>query len=121
MLDLVEEPIDPVARRVQVFAEANWVFAIGFGRNIRPGVSGRDQLAQRVGVVTLVCQKQSVLGQIGYPLARAGDVGILARGQLQLDWPTLLVDDRMDFGREAVSGAAQTTISIPRFFVAPCG
>jgi hypothetical protein len=80
----------------------------------------RDQLAQCVGVVTLVGQKQSAFGQVGDHLGRADDVGILARSQLELDWPTLLVDDRMDFGREAASGTAQTTLSPPLCAVAPC-
>ena len=120
MFDLVEEPLDTVARPVEVLAEADWVFAIGFGRNVRRGVSVRDHLAQRVGVVTLVCQKQSAFWQVSDHLGRAGDVGVLTRCQLQLDWPTLLVDDRMDFGREAASGPAQTTISTPLFAVAPC-
>ena len=120
MLDLVEEPLHAVARPVEVLAEANRVFAIGFGRNVRPCVSVRDHLAQRVRVVTLVGQKQSAFGQVGDHLGRAGDVGVMARSQLELDWPTLLVDDRMDFGREAASGAAQTTISTPLFAVAPC-
>ena len=120
MLDLVEEPLHAVACPVEVFSEADWVFAIGFGRNIRPGVSLRDHLPQRVRVVTLVGQKQSPFGQVGDQLGRAGDVGVLARSQLELDWPTLLVDDRMDFGRKAASGAAQTTISPPLFAVAPC-
>lgn len=120
MLDLVEEPLDAVARPIEVLAEADRVFAIRFGRNVRPCVSVRDQLAQRVGIVTLIGQKQSTFGQVGDHLGRAGDVGILTRCQLQLDWPTLLVDDRMDFGREAASGAAQTEISTPLFAVAPC-
>ena len=120
VLDLVEEPHDAVARSVEVLAEADWVFAIGFGRNVRLGVSARDHLAQRDEIVTLVGKKQGALGQVGDHLRRAGDVGVLASCQLELDRVTLLVDDRMDFGREAASGAAQTTISPPLFAVAPC-
>ena len=120
MLDFVEEPLDAIARSVEVLAETDRVFAIGFGRNVRPGVSVCDHLAQRIGVVTLVGQKQSAFGQVGDHLGRAGDVGVLTCCQLELDWPTLLVDDRMDLGREAASGAAQTTISTPLFAVAPC-
>ena len=99
MLDLVEEPLDAVARPEEVLAEADWVFSIGFGRNVRPGVLVCDHLAQRVRLVTLVGQKQSVFGQVGDHLGRAGDVGVLARCQPELDWLGLLVADHMDFGR----------------------
>ena len=42
MLDLVVETLDAVARPVEVLSEADWVFAIGIGRNVRRGVSVRD-------------------------------------------------------------------------------
>ena len=111
MRDLVEEPLHVVARPVEVFAEADWDFAIGFGWSVRPGVSVRNNLAQRVRIITLVSQKQSAFGQVGDHLGRAGDVGVMARSQLEFDRPTLLVHDRMDFGRVAAAGAAYTTIS----------
>ena len=120
VLDLVEKPLEAVARPVELVAEADWVFAIGVGRNVRPGVSVRDHIAQRARAVTLVGQKQGAFGQVGDHLGRAGDVGVLARSQLELDWPALLVDDLMDFGRKTPSGAAETTISTPLFAVATC-
>ena len=113
MSDLVEETLHAVARPVEVLAEANWVFATGFGRNVRQGHSIRDHLAQRVGNVTLVGQSQSAFGEVGDHLWRAGDVGVIARSQLELDWLALIVDDRLDFCREAAPAAPQTTISTP--------
>lgn len=41
------------------------------------------------------------------------DVMALSSGKAQSDRKTLPVDDRMDFGREAASGATETMISIP--------
>ena len=120
MLDLIEEALHAVARPVEVLAEADWVFAIGFWRNVRPGLAVRDHLAQRVGVVALVGQQQSAFGQISDHLGCAGDVGVLACGQLELDGAAFLIDKRVDLGREAASGTAQTTISTPLFAVAPC-
>jgi hypothetical protein len=32
-------------------------------------------------------------------------------GQLYPDWPPLVIDERMDFGREPTAGATQTSIS----------
>ncbi len=48
------------------------------------------------------------------------DVMALSSGKAQSDRKTLPVDDRMDFGREAASGATETMISIPLFAVAAC-
>ena len=76
---------------------------------------------ERDAIVTLVYQKQGAFGQVGGYLGCAGDLGILGRCWLELDWPGSLVDDRMDFGREAASGAARTTISPPFLPSRPAG
>lgn len=44
----------------------------------------------------------------------------LPSGQAEPDREALSIDDRVDFGREAASGAAETMISIPLFAVAAC-
>ena len=51
-----------------------------------------------------------------------GGLAIMALpgGQAQPDRAALPVDDRVDFGREATSGATETMISIPLFAVAAC-
>ena len=73
----------------------------------------RDGRTQGVGVVTLVGEQGRALWQIGDKLQHAGDVALLAGGQLQLDRALLLVDDRVDIRRETASGATQTSISPP--------
>lgn len=44
----------------------------------------------------------------------------LPGGQAQPDREALPIDDCVDFGREAASGATETMISIPLFAVAAC-
>lgn len=44
----------------------------------------------------------------------------LPGGQAQPNREALLVDDRVDFGREPASGTTETMISIPLFAVAAC-
>ena len=44
----------------------------------------------------------------------------LPSGQFKPDREALPIDDRMDFGREPASGAAETMISSPLFAVAAC-
>lgn len=124
MFDLVEEALDEIARLVEMLREANRFFAVGLGRNVRPGASLGDGIAQSVSVVAFVGQKHGVPGQVRNQLLRASDVALLAGGQFELERSALLVDDRVDFCCEAASGATQTSIvaSIfrPLFAVAPC-
>lgn len=44
----------------------------------------------------------------------------LPRRQAEPDREPLRIDDCVDFGREAASGATETMISIPLFAVAAC-
>jgi hypothetical protein len=78
------------------------------------------RLAQGIGVVAFVGDEHRVFGQIGDHLGRAGDVACLTGGQLELDRPPFLVDERVDFGCEPALGATQTSIWTPLLAVAPC-
>ena len=120
MFDLVEEPFNEIALSIEELTEANRVFAVGLGRDVRPCVAFGDGLAQRVGVVALIGDENCAGGQVDDEVRRAGDVALLARRQLQLDRPALLVDKRVDFGREPAPRATQTAIRTPLFAVAPC-
>src|SRR4051794_29902277 len=51
--------------------------------------------------------------QIGKHGRGTGDVALLSGRQLYPDRPPLLIDERMDFGREPTAGATQTSISTP--------
>ncbi len=120
VFDLIEEPFDEVARFVEEFVEADWAFAIGLGRDVRPCPSFGHRLAQRVRVVPLVGEKHRALWEFGDQLGRVGDVARLTGRQFELDRSPLLVDEGMDFGREASSGTPKTSIAIPLFAAAPC-
>lgn len=124
MFDLVEEALDEIARLVEMPREADRVFAVGLGRNVRPGAALGDGVTQGVGVIAFVGQQHGVPGQVGDQFLRASNVAPLPGGQFELERSALLVDDRVDFRREAASGATQTSIvaSIfsPLFAVAPC-
>ena len=84
----------------------------------------RSFIAERgpdaVGIIGLVgqhdCSGTDVVEQIVGSLS----VVALPGGQAQPDREALPVDNRMDFGREAASGATETMISIPLFAVAAC-
>lgn len=60
---------------------------------------GTETIEQRIGGLAIMC---------------------LASSQTEPDREALRVDDRVDFGREAATGATKTMISIPLFAVAAC-
>lgn len=84
-------------------------------------VSGGDtaevlQLGEEaLNQVTLVVE---MLAEAGFPTPFA--LVRLPSGQAEPDWKTLRVDDRVDFGREAASGATKTVICTSLFAVAAC-
>jgi hypothetical protein len=39
VLDLVEEPLDQIARSIEIRAKADWLLAIAFWRDIRPSAA----------------------------------------------------------------------------------
>lgn len=120
MLDLVEEAFDEVARFVQISAEADWILAVRFGRDVRPCAARADCLPQCVSVVALVSQQQGSGRKFSDHFLCTGHICVLACGQLQPDGSSLSVDQRVDLRRQTASGATQTSILIPLFAVAPC-
>ena len=54
MLHLAEEALDEVALALEHLAEAGFPFAIGFGGDVRHCTLRLDQIADPVGVISLV-------------------------------------------------------------------
>ena len=118
MLELTEEAFDQIALAIERFAEAWFPFAIGFGRDVGHCALRFDQVADAVGIISLVGQNDGVrIEAIEQAICGRPVVG-LTRCQTEPDREPLGVDDRMDLGREAAPGATETMISIPLFAVA---
>lgn len=88
--------------------------------DVGPGLSVAHGLPQGIRIVALVRQQHGAFREIGDQPFRAGDVALFAGSELELDWATLAVDERVDLGGEVASGATQTAISTPLLAVAPC-
>lgn len=120
VLQLGEEALDQVPLAVEPSAEVRFCSAVGLWRDVgeRPFLAERRPDAIRV--VGLVrqhdCPSANMIEQTVGGLA----IMALPGGQAQPDRAALPVDDRVDFGREATSGATETMISIPLFAVAAC-
>jgi hypothetical protein len=66
---------------------------------------------QAIGIVGLVGDDNGVLAEVGQKRFGAGQIVGVARCDQDLDRPALLVNARMDFGREPSAASPQTTIS----------
>jgi hypothetical protein len=57
LLEFVEEPFDQIARAIEVRAEAYWVLAIAFRRDVCPRAFLTGQLPDPVGIISSICQQ----------------------------------------------------------------
>jgi len=79
--------------------------------NVGGGAARLDMGSQAIGIVGLVGDNDGVLTEVGQKRFGAGQIVGLARCDQDLDRPALVVDARMDFGREPSTASPQTTIS----------
>ena len=95
---------------------------LDFSNSIKSGVGVCvcEHLAQRIAAEAFAFEYQRTFRKTGYHSRRAGVRGALVGCLLELDWSTLRVHDRVNFGREPDSGSAHTPISTPGFAVEPC-
>lgn len=112
--------LDQVAFTIKYLAEAGFPFAIGFARDVGNRALRLDQIADAIGVISLVGQNDGARIETIKQAKRGGAVMGLAGGQAEPDREPLGIDDRVDLGREAAPRATETMISIPLFFVADC-
>ena len=100
MLQLGEEPLDEIALAIEALAEAGLPTPVTFGRDVGRGALVLDQLADAVGIISLVRQDDGARAEMVEQ--RVGDLAIvrLPGGQAEPDRETLRVDDDVDLRRE---------------------
>ena len=105
---------------MEPLAEAGFPFAIGFGWDVRHRALCFDQVADAIGVISLVGKNDGARIEAIEQAESGGSVMGLPRCQAEPDREPLGVDNRVDLSRETASGATETMISIPLFAVAAC-
>lgn len=120
VLQLGEEALDQVPLTIEPSAEVRFCPAIDLGRDIGERSLRAERLPDAVGVICLVRQQDRSGTDMTKQIVSGLPIVALPSGQAQPDRETLPVDDRVDFGGEAASGATGTMISIPLFAVAAC-
>ena len=100
VLQLGEEPFDEVTLSVEPLAEAGLPAAVALRRDVGRGALVLDQLADAIGVISLVREHDGARAEMIEQ--RVGNLSImrLPGGQAEPDREPLRVDDDVDLGRE---------------------
>ena len=110
-----------IALAVHPPRERKAALAIGFGRDVGPGVSLRHGLSQIIGIVTTVGQQYMAALYVDSQCFRLRAVRNLPTRQAEFDRSACGIDECMDLTREAAAVTSHAAIvSIPFFPVAPC-
>jgi len=120
MLDLVEEAFDLVALLIERLGEAMPFPAGGLVGDVRRCTLSLDALAQPIGVIGFVAEKDIAFAQIDQQGVGAQKIVGLARGEEELDRQATCIGERVDLGGQSSSGAAHTMNCIAFFTLAAC-
>ncbi len=121
LLELVHQPLDPIAQPVQVAVERGGLCADRVGRDHRQDTAQQQVLAHGVGIVAGVADQaarawREILDQFR---ERPGLVR-LAGSEDDRERQAAGVAAEMDLGREATAGAAQRLAVLPPLAPAAC-
>jgi hypothetical protein len=120
VLELAEEALDLIALAVERLGEAGPPFAIRFGGDVGHRTLALDQVSDRIAVISLVGKHNGAGIEPVEQFQRSRRIMCLACSQAEPERETLPVDDGVDLGREATTGATETVIWTPLFSVAAC-
>jgi hypothetical protein len=98
MLELIEEPFNPVSELIGLRIVRDMDFAVPFGRNNHFGICFFDHLAQRIGVVSFIGD-HAAGGLAVQQVGRSGYIVRLAAGQDEAQRAPLGIGKGMNFGR----------------------
>ncbi len=121
LFDPVEEPFHEVALPIDPAREDEGCLAVGFWRDVGPGLSLGRLCPDSVAVVALVRQQDVALAEAVCQRVGLGAVGDLARGQAEVDGAACRIDEGMDLAGKAPARTSHAAIvCIPLFPVAAC-
>jgi hypothetical protein len=102
MFDFAEDPLDCIAQFVELCAEGR-VDPIGHGFDVGDCTALCQHIAQSVGVIGAVGQKDIACIHAVEHIGGAASVVGLARRDLEQDRQTVGIDQRVDLGRQPAS------------------
>lgn len=115
VLDLVEEPLDPVAALVEMRTEGGRIGAVVQRADVGGGALGCDHRAQRIAIIAAIGEQDALSRQRAEHVDSALAVVGLSFGELQRDREPTRIDERVDLGRKPAAGAAHATTSAAFF------
>lgn len=115
VLEPAEASLNDIASLVGEFVEAMPPDAIGLVGDDWPGAALFDLGAEGITVVALVGDDGLGSWSERQDLRRRGDVGILARGQVECDGSAKRITERMDFRGATAARTADRLRALPPF------
>lgn len=115
VLEAAEAALDDVAPFVGAPVEAMAHDTVGLVGNNWLRATRGDLGSERVAVVTFVGEERLHRRRFGQHVGRSGDVGILARCQMQDDRATLRIAQGVDFCRTSATRSADGLRVLPPF------
>jgi hypothetical protein len=115
VLDLVEEPLDPIAVFVEAGVEGGRIDALIQRTNVGYGAPRRNFGSERIAVIAAIGQQDALARQRLQHVLAAAAVVRLAFRQLERDRQARGIDEGMDFGRKPASGTAHATTAAAFF------
>ena len=106
---------DDISAFVGAFVEAMDDGTVRLVGNDGLGATSNDFATKVIAVIPFVGEQCAHGRRVRQNIGRRGDIGILAWGQMQDDWPAERIAQRMDFCRPASARAADSLIVLPPF------
>ena len=120
LFELVETAFNEVPFFVLPFAVGNFLFAIGFGWNLRLAVLVFNQFPDPVCIITPVGKHMGTFRKIIEQQLRHWGIVHMTRRQLDLDWQTVADDAQMYFCCQSSAASTDTSVSNLFFWAAAC-
>ncbi len=115
VLESAKAALDDISAFVGAFVEAMDDHTVGLVGDNGLGAAPNDFATKVIAVIPFVGEECAHGRRAGQNIGRRGDIGILAWGQMQDDWPAERIAQRMDFCRAASARAADCLILLPPF------
>jgi hypothetical protein len=115
VLQPAKAALDDISAFVGAFVEAMDDDTVGLVWDNGLGAVPNDFATKVIAVIPFVGEECAHGRRARQNIGRRGDIGILAWGQMQDDWPAERIAQRMDFCRPASARAADCLIVSPLF------
>jgi hypothetical protein len=92
MFDAIEEPLDMIAVSVEIWAETDRIFSIGFRRKVSPSTPRSNKLPNGIAVISSISEEHAVCRYSFKQTDHCDAIVLLSSAELQTAWQTVRVN-----------------------------